>query len=211
MDSLIGTVPDTWTHAKLVDVCDILAGPSSRRLRIEQRTSANVPVVAPQDLRNNRISDDADVAVPAEQAARLSRYRIRPGDVVCSRTGGLGRQALVGEWQDGWVLGTACLRLRPHASLNSQYLTYYLGHPAVHDWITRNGAASTIPSLSTETLGALPLILPPAEIQVIVAEVVSAIDEKIAIHEEIVKTTAALRDAVIPLLLAGSPREIIAN
>jgi hypothetical protein len=96
MDSLIGNVPDNWTQARLAEVCDILAGPSGARLSLETRTLSNVPVVAPKDLRNNRIAEDGGAAVSFELANELSRYRLVPGDVVCARTGELGRQALAG-------------------------------------------------------------------------------------------------------------------
>jgi restriction endonuclease S subunit len=202
MHSLIGPVPDAWRHARLADVCDILSGPSGTRLRLERRTSANIPVITPQSLRNNRIADDGDSAVPVEQAASLSRYQVRSMDVVVARTGVLGRQGLASEDQDGWLLGSGCLRLRPVHPLEPRYLSYYLCHPSVRDWVISNGAASAISTLTTKTLGALPVAIPPTETQTVIAEMLGALDEKVAIHEQIVETTVALRDAITPLLFA---------
>jgi hypothetical protein len=87
MDSLIGDVPANWAQVQLAEVCDILAGPSGARLSLEARTPSNVPVVAPRDLRNNRIAEDGSAAVSFELANELSRYRLAPGDVLCARTG----------------------------------------------------------------------------------------------------------------------------
>jgi restriction endonuclease S subunit len=204
MDSLIGNVPENWTQARLAEVCDILAGPSGARIRLETRTSSNVPVVTPKDLRNNRIGGDGGTAVSVELANELARYRLVPGDVVCARTGELGRQALAGEGQEGWLFGTACLRLRVRDRVRSDFLIYYLAHPAVRGWIRRNDTGSAIPSLSTKALGLMPMVIPPASVQSAVAEVLSALDEKVAVHFQISRTTAALRDAVLPHLLDGS-------
>lgn len=206
MDTLIGNVPDSWKQAPLAEVCDVLAGPSGARVRLEARTPSNVPVVAPKDLRNNRIAGDGGAAVAPKLANRLVRYRLAPGDVVCARAGELGRQALAGREQEGWLLGTACLRLRVRDPIRADYLTYYLGHPAVRDWISRNATGSAIPSLSTQTLGSMPVVFPPASVQSAIAEVLGALDEKIAIHDQINRTTVALRDAVLPLLLTASLR-----
>lgn len=203
MHSLIGAVPDGWGCAKLADVCSIVAGPSGTRLRLERRTHANIPVITPQNLQNNRITEDGDSAVSVEQAASLSRYQVRSMDIVVARTGVLGRQALASEEQDGWLIGTGCLRLRPEQPLDARYLNYYLCHPSVHDWIISNGVASAISTLTTKTLGALPVVIPPTETQTAIAATLGALDEKVAIHEQIVQTTVALRDAVTPLLFAS--------
>lgn len=204
MDSLIGTVPDSWAYTRLGDFCDILAGPSGARLALEPRTSSNVPVVTPRDLKNNKIAEDGNTAVPRRLADELPRYQLSCGDVVCSRTGDLGRQALVGEDQEGWLVGTGCLRLRASGPISASYLTYYLGHPAVRDWISRNATGSAILSLNTKTLGSMPIVLPPLAVQSVATELLSVLDEKIAVYDQISKTTAALRDSLLPLLLAGS-------
>ena len=206
MDSLIGTVPDSWAQARLGDVCDILAGPSGARLALESRTSSNIPVVTPGDLRNNKIAENGGSAVAPRLADELSRYRLSSGDVVCSRTGDLGRQALAGKGQEGWLVGTGCLRLQVRDPISAPYLTYYLGHPAVRDWVNRNATGSAILSLNTKTLGLLPVVLPPLAVQSVAVEVLGALDEKIAVYDEISRTTAALRDSLLPLLLVGGPR-----
>jgi restriction endonuclease S subunit len=204
MESLIGAIPDGWAEARLGDVCDILAGPSGARLILEPRTPSNIPVITPRDLRNNRIAEDGSAAVPPRLADQLSRYRLSSGDVVCSRTGDLGRQGLASKRQEGWLVGTGCLRLRVRRRISAHYLTYYFSHPTVRDWITRNATGSAIPSLNTKTLGSMPVVLPPVAVQSVVAEVLGALDEKIAVHDQISRNTAELRDALLPLLLANS-------
>jgi restriction endonuclease S subunit len=204
MESLIGTVPDSWAEARLRDVCDILAGPSGAKLALEPRTSSNIPVITPKDLRNNMIAEDGTTAVTLGLANELSRYRVSSGDIVCSRTGDLGRQALASTREEGWLIGTGCLRLRVHHQISAPFLTYYLGHPIVRDWIIRNATGSAIPTLNTNTLGSLPVVLPSAAVQSVVGEVLGALDDKIAIHGQIVRTTTELRDALLPLLLTGS-------
>lgn len=204
MDSLIGTVPDSWTQVKLGDICDILAGPSGARLTLEPRTSSNIPVVVPRDLRDNKIEENGRTAVAPRLADELSRYQLSSGDVVCSRTGDLGRQALASKGQQGWLVGTGCLRLRVRGQISASYLTYYLGHSAVRDWVIRNATGSAIPSLNTKTLGSMPVVLPPVAVQSVAVEVLGALTEKIAVHDQISRTTAALRDSSLPLLLAAS-------
>lgn len=207
MDSLIGVVPDGWQEYRLDQICEVLAGPSAVQINLKEREPTDVPVVMPRDLRNNRVSDDCAAGVTGEGARDLSRYFLRPNDIVCSRTGHLGRQALVTESQRDWLLGSPCLRIRVRRVISAPYLVYYLGHPAVRAWIIRNTSGAVIPSLSTKLLGSLPIVVPPAGLQATVAEILSALDEKIIVHEQISRTTEDLRDAVLLRLLTGANLE----
>jgi restriction endonuclease S subunit len=204
VETLIGDVPDDWTTARLGDVCDILAGPSGAVLHGETHTASGVPVVAPKDLKGNRIVLDGSLFVAPDAAERLRRYRLAAGDIVCARTGEIGRHALVSGPQAGYLFGTACLRLRAREPVGYDYLAYYLDHPGVRDWIDRNATGSAIPSLTAATLGALPFVLPPERVQTAVSEILGALDEQIAVHDRISRTAARLRDALLPLLILGS-------
>lgn len=202
MNSLIGDVPDSWRRAILGELCDILPGPSGDRMPLRSPEPGDVPVVAPRDFRDHRIIRGR-AAVPPEVAERLGRYRLASGDVVCARTGELGRQALVGADQEGWLVGTACLLLRVSGPVSGSFLVYYLGHPSVRTWILNNSGGSAIRSLTKDTIRTLPVVCPPIRQQDEIVGVLAALDRKIAIHDEIGRVTAKLRDSLLPLLLTG--------
>jgi restriction endonuclease S subunit len=203
VESLIGAVPDTWRQARLSEVCNILAGSSTARFKEGAHKLPGIPIVTPRDLRFNRIIHESAAFVSASKAEEMKRYRLKAGDVVCSRTGDLDRRGLTTEEQEGWLLGTACLRLRVSGELNSSYLTYYLGHPKVRDWIIRNAAGSAIPSINTGTFSSMPLVIPPKTIQIGASQALSVLDEKSMIHDQISKASSELRDALLPLVLTG--------
>jgi restriction endonuclease S subunit len=205
MEELIDDAPGDWRHVPLGEVCDILTGPGGARLPEAKTISAPTPIIAPKDIRNNRLAPETVATVSADAARELARYRLSPDDVVVVRTGELGRQALIGTQHAGWLFGTACLRLRPKAEVNGRYLLYYLGHPRVRDWIKRNASGSTVPSLNVATVQALPLLLPPAPEQRAIGEILAALDRKVELHERIARTTSELRDSLLHPLLAGVP------
>lgn len=204
MDSLIGVVPDGWKEYPLKEVCDILPGPSVKQLVPAEDGFPELPVVTPKDLQHNRVAKYCATHVAEETARRLSRYRLQTGDIVCARTGHLGRQGLVSAGQAAWLMGSGCLRLRTHRIISASYLVYYLAHPAVRDWIVRNAGSSVIPTLSTKMIGSLPVVVPPAAVQAETADILSALDDKILIHDQISRTTAVMRDAILLRLLTGN-------
>jgi hypothetical protein len=203
MDSLIGVVPDGWAEHRLEAVCDILPGPSAKQVSSSEYGPVGVPVVTPKDLQHNKIAENCATCVSQDAALELSRYRLHCDDIVCARTGRLGRQALVGAHQIGWLMGSGCLRLRTRKVISARYLVYYLGHPAVRDWIIRNAGGSVIPTLSTKMIGSLPVVVPTAAAQAVTADILGALDDKVIVHDQISRATANLRDAVLIWLLTA--------
>lgn len=201
MNALTGPTPDIWHEVPLATVCDIVAGPSSSMIQPVQTGGVPVNVVAPKHLQDRRIVNSSTTLVKANASPRLDRYRLAPGDLVSVRTGDLGKQALADQEHEGWVVGTACFRLRPEPTVNSRYLLHYLGHPAVRDWLARHASNSTVPTLTLSTLRALPVLVPPPATQAAFGDIMGVLDDKIAIHREIVEATEQLRDSLLPLLL----------
>jgi restriction endonuclease S subunit len=204
-EHLIPDVPGGWEQTSLAEVCEITAGPSGTVLRADRYTDSvdGIPVVMPKDIGDNVLTDQDLSRIPAEAAASLLRFRLRPGDIVCSRRGSLGRRALVRDENDGWLFGTGCLRVRVRPQTDPRFVSYYLGHPNVRTWLSGNAMGSTIPSISAKVLGDLPLSLPPVETQRAIGELLGSLDARIAANEQLNRGISKLRDALLPRLLAG--------
>jgi restriction endonuclease S subunit len=203
VNALTGPVPDGWQEVSLGTVCEIVAGPSSSMIQSVDAGGVPIDVVAPKQLQDGRIVDSSTTLVRADASARLDRYRLAPGDLVSVRTGDLGKQALADAEHEGWVVGTACFRLRAKPTVHSRYLLHYLGHPAVRDWLARHASNSTVPTLTVSTLRTLPVLVPPPATQAAIGDIMGALDDKVAIHREIVEATEQLRDSLLPLLLTN--------
>lgn len=202
MSALIGSVPDGWQELPLAHVSDIVAGPSSTMIRPSDADGVSIDVVAAKDIQHGRIAGSSTTRVTTKAAARLERYRLIPGDLISVRTGDLGKHAMAGPEHEGWIVGTTCFRIRPKAGIDSRYLLHYLGHPVVRDWIDRQASTATVPTLTAGTLRTLPVLIPPPATQEVIGAIMGALDEKMALHREIVAVTEQLRDSLLPLLLA---------
>ncbi|MFF9526099.1 restriction endonuclease subunit S [Streptomyces achromogenes] len=197
-------LPAGWRRHALGDLCSLQVGP---HIRPEERTDADdgVPVVLPRDLVHQRIAPAGRVVLNPAKARLLDRYRLVEGDVLVTRTGTVGRCALVTGEQHQWLY-TQLVRLRlpePDPVL-AAYLTGYLSAGAAQRWMERRSAGATIPSLSLRDLGTLPVLLPPAAEQKAIGETLAALDEKIRVHTEIARTTGEYRGILADLLMAGA-------
>ncbi len=151
----------------------------------------------PQNLGDDRISTEGIAYIRPEDGERLSRYLVRPGDIVYSRRGDVTKRALVGMEHDGWLCGTGCLRVRfGNSEVNPRYAFYYLGHPLVRDWITRHAIGATLPNLNTSILSALPFLVPPPSQQGAIAEILGTLDDKIELNRRMNETLEAMARAI---------------
>jgi hypothetical protein len=212
MDTLIGQVPDTWRRLLLGEECQVQPGPSGALYRITDRSAAGgsgiVPMIRPRDVKDNRIAADGVGVVDIGTARRLDRYCLEDEDIVYVRIGESRRHALAGPEHYGWLFGSGCLRLRlqdgNRDKIAAGYLNHYLGQPGVQEWLTRQTSGVAIATVTAATLRRLPLVLPPLATQNAVADVLDALNKKIAVHDEVIRTTAKLRDTLAPALLTGA-------
>ncbi|MFE1589188.1 restriction endonuclease subunit S [Streptomyces sp. NPDC058737] len=204
-------MPRGWRRTPLRDLCEsIQAGPSVRASdKGRSQADGDVPIVLPRDLRGNRVITEEPETVPAmprERARSLEKYVLREGDVLVARTGTVGRLALVTGEHTGWLYhhGLVRLRLPAEGPAQAAYLAAYLGSEAAQDWLRGRSAGSVVPSVSTRTLGELPVLLPPPEQQQTIGETLAALDEKVRVHSEIARVTGEYRRTLAEALLTGT-------
>jgi type I restriction enzyme, S subunit len=151
----------------------------------------------PQNIGENRIVIEGIARITPADAHRLARHQLLPGDIVYSRRGDVERRALVREGETGWLCGTGCLRVRSGIGVvDSTYVSYYLGHPAVRGWVVRHAIGATMPNLNTAILSALPFVRPPTREQRGIAAVLSSLDDKIELNRRMNETLEAMAQAL---------------
>ena len=175
------------TLSDIVVAKGIQTGPFGSQLKASEYASAGVPVVMPQNIEGGRIFDRGIARVSEEKATRLSRHRLRAGDVLFARRGDLTKIAVVEQTQEGWLCGTGCLRARLDSSLvDSTFLRQYLGQPSVGSWLVHNAVGQTMLNLSTAVVGQLPVVLPPPPEQQRIAGILATWDSAIEKTERLI-------------------------
>jgi type I restriction enzyme S subunit len=208
-ESPLGAIPKGWKPSTLRAICnegggDIQTGPFGTQLHAADYVREGIPSIMPSDLRDNRIDASSISRIREKDAQRLNVYRVRKGDVVYSRRGDVERRSLIRDAENGWLCGTGCLRVRFGSNgLEPFFGAAYLGTVESRAWVVRHAVGATMPNLNTSILGALPMVLPPAELQSRFAEIVGPWDTRGTIALEQSRTLSALRDALLPRLMSG--------
>jgi type I restriction enzyme S subunit len=208
-DSELGEIPVGWNHSTLAAEAKrcggfIQTGPFGSQLHASDYVDEGVPVVMPQDLNNRRISVERIVRVTEEMAQRLTRHRVKPGDVVYSRRGDVERHALVSDREAGWMCGTGCLLVRLGAAWPSQaYLSEVLDLPVTREWLVRHAVGATMPNLNTSILGDVPLLMPSEPLLHAFEAVAGPFRTQQVASSVESDSLAHSRDALLPKLLNG--------
>jgi type I restriction enzyme S subunit len=186
-------VTSQWCETTLGEICDkvggiIQTGPFGSQLHESDYSQEGTPVVMPKDIIEGRIITDSVARIASEHVERLSRHKLKPGDIVYGRRGDIGRQALIRKEQDGWLCGTGCLRLSlSNTVIEPLFLHYYLRQESVISWISNQAVGATLPNLNTSILRSVPVRVPPLPVQRHLAGILSAYDQLIENNQRRIK------------------------
>ncbi|MFI8444353.1 restriction endonuclease subunit S [Streptomyces rochei] len=131
---------------------EVTTGPFGTVFSASEYQEGGIPMVNPLHIRNGEITPDFHHAVAPETAARLTRHRLRAGDLVVGRKGDLGRAALVQASQDGWICGSDCIAVHPGEGIRSHFLDYVLRSQYIRSQLLARSLAATMPSLNEGSL-----------------------------------------------------------
>lgn len=131
--NLIGDWRSEQTWSLRQSGTTVLTGPFGTQLAAAEYVHGGFPVVNPTHISGTgKIVPDSDVSVSESVALRLSRHRLRQGDIVMGRKGDVGRSAVVIPEQEGWLCGSDSIAIRTDpARLSSQFLAMVL-HVALY-------------------------------------------------------------------------------
>lgn len=124
-----------WEQKVLGDIStSIQTGPFGSQLHQSDYSDEGIPVVMPKDLIRGMVSEESIAQISKEHVERLSKHKIKAGDILYSRRGDVGKCAFASEREIGWICGTGCLKVsvdREKQILNLFFTNYKSGN----DWM----------------------------------------------------------------------------
>ena len=200
-ESLYGRIPDEWDIIPLKDLCHkpsgVQTGPFGSQLHQRDYVEQGTPILTVEHLNNNRITHENLPRVSIADQKRLARYTLKTGDIVFSRVGSVDRRSLVRKDEEGWLFSGRCLRVRPNIQkIDPGYLSWFFGLPNFQEYIRRIAVGATMPSLNTDLLGNVEVIVPPLPEQRAIASILGALDDKIELNRQMNRTLEAIAQAL---------------
>ncbi|WP_245773874.1 hypothetical protein [Pseudonocardia ammonioxydans] len=150
------------------------------------------------------VADFKRFVTPAK-AAELSRYRVRPADVMITIMGTVGRSCLVPEniglalsSKHVWTLTFDGSRYRPYlASMQLNHAPWARAH------LRRDEQGGIMSAIRSDTLKTLMLPTPPIDEQIEIETILREAESKISKQEQALKKLRALKAGLADDLLTG--------
>jgi len=144
---------------------------------------------------HDRLIDEDLVFLDPVLAAGFERSAVRKGDLVFTCWGTVGQIGLIDEAArfDRYIISNKQMKLTPDSShVDSLFLYYYLSQPILIDLVKGQSIGSSVPGFNLGQLKSLPVFLPTLSDQRAIAEVLGALDDKIAANAGMVITSSEL-------------------
>ncbi|TDB85138.1 restriction endonuclease subunit S [Actinomadura sp. KC216] len=131
-----------------------------------KRTSSGIKLLSARNVQDGFIDfEKVDYVGPSEYARISRRCDPRPGDVLVSCSGTIGRVAIV-ETEEPLSLVRSVALIKPdHSLVTSQYLAALMRTPALKARMQQSAKASSQANLFQGPIRKLPVPLPPLELQ----------------------------------------------
>ena len=196
-----GRVPVEYVEEPLDSLCvperGIQTGPFGSQLHKRDYVSEGTPIVTVEHLGDNRLVHRDLPRVSDKDRDRLSKYRLKAGDIVFSRVGSVDRRALVRQEEEGWLFSGRCLRVRGDPGhIDTTFLSYFFGLHAFREHIRSIAVGATMPSLNTRLLSSIVVPHPPLPEQRAVAHILGTLDDKIELNRRMNETLEAMARAL---------------
>ena len=170
----------------LGDIAISQTGPFGSQLHEEDYVSEGTPIVTVEHLGDTNFTHQNLPFISEADTKRLSKYILIEGDIVFSRVGSIDRNVYVDKNHEGWMFSGRCIRVRADKNkVNPRYLSYYFKQNSFKKMMMNLAVGATMPSLNTKIMNSIELDLLPRENQDKIANILSAIDDKIQINNQI--------------------------
>lgn len=202
-----------WTATTLGEILkaeggSIKTGPFGTTLKASEYSKVGVPVISVGEVSYGSLRLRKDTPrVSVETTSRLPDYVLRTDDIVFGRKGAVDRNALIKPDEDGWFLGSDGIRVRLPEGVVPRFIAYQLQSEVTKDWLLQHASGSTMLSLNQGTLERIPMSVPSIRDQQAIAEVLGALDDKIAANTQFMLTTDELQRTLFRSLLV-EPEQI---
>lgn len=181
-----------WRRVTVGEVAEVAIGPFGSSLKADLYVRDGMPVVSGMHLGRS-ISPSLDGADCVDQATvqRLERSVLRPGDLVFPHRGSIGRVGLVDR---PMMMSTSMMRARFGPSVLPQFAYWYFVAEGNRQLLTMASSVGT-PGIGQPlaSLKSVPFLLPDLDVQQGIAEVLGALDDKIAANHRVIDMADTLR------------------
>lgn len=206
-ETKIGQIPEEWGISLMAEKIDFQEGPG---ILAKDFQVSGVPLIRLEGINSDSLINGCNYLNQDLVAKKWAHFKLQKGDILLSSSASLGRVTVVGDEGIGAIVYTGIIRFRPKdASVSSIFIQSFLTSPVFQNQIGSHDTGSTIKHFGPSHLKKMWFVVPSIKEQKEIAEILSAIDEKISANKKLKEKLALLKKGLMQDLLSGKVRTII--
>ena len=155
-------IPGSWRWVRYSELMNSMStGPFGSMLHKSDYVQDGIPLVNPANIVNGRIVASNKMMVSTETAKRLESYMLQTGMIIMGRRGEMGRCAVVGRLENGWLCGTGSFFMMPTCHMYVHYISMLFSTPYAKGYLSGASVGTTMNNLNHKILSDMPVPLPP--------------------------------------------------
>ena len=165
----------------------------------EEFIETGVPLITGACIEKGAVDYSKALFLNSESANRLRVGKAKPGDVILSHKGSMGKTAIIpgGVYQETILNPQLTLyRVNPNGKLINKYLKYYFDSPFFQEYLVRISSTSTINTLSISSQKKLRIPIPSIDVQRSIVNVLGLLDDRITLLRASNTTLEAIAQAL---------------
>lgn len=199
---------DPWVEVSFEEAIQPKARIGWQGLKAEEYLSMGYSyLISGTDFNSGTIDFDNISFVSRSRYELDPNIQVRPGDVLVTKDGTIGKVARVPQMNKPATLNSGVFVFRPNAGLSKEFLYWVLMSPVFERFISTLAAGSTIKHLYQKDLKEFTFMAPPyLSEQTAIAEILSGASEEIRLLEEERAKVERLKSGAMNDLLTGRVR-----
>ena len=152
---------------KLEDIAELKSGPFGIVFNgVDFVSSQNgIPVLEVCNLGKGTIDARNAKLVAKEDVGTFKAYCLKDGDIILGRIGAIDKFAYVEKENEGWILGSDCIRIRCHPGVNARYIAHCINTDFVRQQLSNARIGWNIQSINTKALKNIRFPYPDLQVQ----------------------------------------------
>lgn len=171
---------------KLRDIAELKSGPFGVVFNgVDFVSSPNgIPVLEVCNLGKGTVNAKNAKLVAKENVGTLKAYCLKEGDIILGRIGAIDKFAYVEKENEGWILGSDCIRIRCHPGVNARYIAHCINTYFVRQQLLNACVGGHMPSINTKALKNIRFPYPDLQVQEEIEKKLTLFTKRINVNQK---------------------------
>lgn len=189
-----------WITYKIEDIAEkISIGPFGSRMKSNAYVKNGVPVIRGTNLTGGKKFSGDWVFISEDLAEQLENCCVKNGDLVFPHRGAIGEVGLVDDIFPKYMMSSSLMKLRCNPNLaDSEFIYYFFKSNQGKHELLKNASQVGTPGIGQplSSLKSIEITLPPLSQQKKIAKILSDLDNKIHLNNQINQTLESIIQAI---------------